>query len=209
MQKEYKNCKYISRKEIKEYKKEIEEAILEIKKATKENYKKSFNHMIVGSARRNLIIQRKDGKWDVDYQLKLDSPIFSEIDPKYIKTFIQNEFKKFLGNDYNVKLSTSVITLSSKKEDNKSFDIALVRKNKDQELEILRGKEKEDFKWELIKNSKPNQIKEIRGDDWRVLRNIFLSKKCENYRLSENNKKETYSLLLESIKETLDKIYNY
>ena len=40
---------------------------------------------------------------------------------------------------------------------------------------------------------------------WKKLREIFLKKKCDNIEKSKDDQKPTFSLYLESIKETLDK----
>ncbi|AHK22650.1 hypothetical protein X271_00550 [Candidatus Hepatoplasma crinochetorum Av] len=197
-------CRYVSKKEIKEYKIELEDTIPKIKEEIKAKYGKSFNHAIVGSARRNLVVQRKNGIYDVDYQLLLDSPIFNKIDTSELKLFVQKLFKKYLGYKYNVKLSTSVITISSRDQNNrKHFDIALIRTNKENMKEILRGKESNNIRWELVKNSN-NKIKEIKGNDWNKLREVFLNKKCSNFENNYLNQKETLSIYFESIKETLD-----
>ena len=138
------NCKYVLKKEVKQYKKIMVEAIIKVKKDLKQEYGESCDSMLVGSAKRNLVVQKGDSHWDVDYQFIFNSPEYSDentIRPYDLKEFIKNSFKKKLGNKYSVRMSTSVITICLMEDRGKhaikSFDIALIRK---QDSKILRGK---------------------------------------------------------------------
>ena len=210
------NCKYIPKKEVKQYKKIMDETIIKIKKDLKQKYGKSCNSAIVGSTKRNLVVQKGDSHWDVDYQFIFLSPKYNDediINPYDLKEFIRNSFKQELGDEYSVKMSTSVITICLKDKGNnaiKSFDIALIRK---QDSKILRGKSNVPsslnfVKWEPLStsNSIYEQRNEIKGSTmWTLFRKIFINKKCINMKKEKDNQKPTFSLYLETIKEVLDK----
>lgn len=213
-----KKCEYVKKIVVKEYKKIMEETIPKVKKDVKEEYGKGFNYQIVGSAKRNLVVQKGDSHWDVDYQFLFLANVFQETSAPELKIFVKDSFKKHLGEKYSIKLSTSVITIcllsDVGKHAIKSFDVALLKNNETTgNKEILRGKTNDNtssnhIKWEELGGSKEsydNRAK-IKGIEmWKTLREIFLEKKCENIDKSKDDQKETFSLYLESINETLDK----
>ena len=213
-----KECNYVTKKEVKEYKKIMEETIPKVKNDTNKEFGKSFNYQIVGSAKRNLVVQKGQSLWDVDYQLMFLSPVFNDVCPPKLKIFIAASFAKHLGKQYSVKLSRSVITICLRSDAGnhsiKSFDVALIKTNPETaNKEILRGKTDDKtstdyIKWEELKNSKGVYEKrtEIKGSDmWKTLREIFLKKKCINIVKNKDEQIPTYAIFLESIKETLDK----
>ena len=55
-----KECEYIKKAEVTEYKKVLEDAFPKVRKDTKEKYGKSFSEKIVGSAKRNLVVKKGD-----------------------------------------------------------------------------------------------------------------------------------------------------
>lgn len=210
-------CNYVSKKIVKEYQKEFEQAIVFVQKQIKKKYKKSFHCMMVGSAKKNLVVTRGNSYYDVDYQCFLSSPAFNKVDAAQLKIFIKDTFVKYFDKNWSVKLSTSVITIikfdNNGKNLQKSFDVALIKKNpKTKKQEILKGKtgDKKNnayIKWEELKFS--NKIlkreKEIEGSKmWKIFHKIFLSKKCQEMMKDKNDQKPTYSIYYETIKETLE-----
>lgn len=212
-------CTYVSKKEITDYKKTVEKAIKSTQKKLRAEFGKTFNFMIVGSAKRNLVVQKGNSHWDVDYQLWFHSPKYDEVDAKELKEYVKTNLGKELGNKYSVRLSTSVITICLMADDGKhaikSFDLALIRQNpKNQEIQILRGKNldtnsKEKIVWESLKSPSKfyKERKKIKGKEmWDTLREIFLNHKCENMEKDKDKQEPTFSLYLKSIKETLDQL---
>ncbi|MGL6125392.1 MAG: hypothetical protein ACRC1F_02820 [Metamycoplasmataceae bacterium] len=211
-----KECRYVSRNEVKEYKKIIEEVIPKVKNDIKGEFGASFNHQIVGSARRNLVVQQGNGNWDVDYQFMFLSKEFNRADPWRLKKGVQDSFMKHLGEAYSVKMSTSVITIclldQKGKNAKKSFDIALIKNNeRTGNKEILRGKNfdkssEEYIKWEELKKSKAQfeARHKIKGTEmWKEFRDKFLEKKSKNVVKNKDLQKPTFSIYLEAIDETL------
>ncbi len=212
-----KECNYVTKKEVKEYKKIMEETIPKVQTDVKEEYKKSFSYQVVGSTKRNLVVQKGQSLWDVDYQFMFLSKKFDSESAPELKIFIKDSFKTHLGNKYSVKLSTSVITICLRSDAGnhaiKSFDVALIKTNPKTEIkEILRGKTDDQksadyIKWEEFSNTGVYEKgTEIKGSDmWKTLREIFLNKKCENIDKNKDDQLATFSIFVESIKETLDK----
>ena len=195
----------------------MEDTIPKVKEDVKNKYGKSFSYQIVGSAKRNLVVQKGESLWDVDYQFMFLAKVFQEADAPELKIIIKDSFKEHLGKKYSVKLSRSVITICLLSDvgshAKKSFDVALLKNNETTgNKEILRGKSDDKnsdhyIKWEELSDSKESYEKRslIKGiDKWKKLREIFLKKKCDNIEKSKDNQKETFSLYLESIIETLD-----
>ena len=210
-------CKYVSKQEVRAYKEDFENVIKDVRKDLKNEYGKSCNSMLVGSAKRNLVVQKGESHWDVDYQFVFSSPKYSdenEIIPYDLKKFIRDKFQDHLGENYSVQMSKSVITICLTEDEGKhaikSFDVALIRKV---DNKILRGKNndsssKDYVRWELLPNSSSyyERRQEIQGIEmWNEFRKIFIKKKCKNMNEAKDDQKPTYSLYVETIKETLDK----
>ena len=114
---------YVAKKEVKEYKKEMQEALASISTTLRNNGETGFSAGLVGSAKRNLILVKGESNYDVDYQCFISN----KVDPDYREKIFE-ELKIILkeGDGWTHSQSTSVIT--SIKNDEKSFDIALVTK---------------------------------------------------------------------------------
>ena len=210
------NCEFVTKKEIKEYREIMRKIFPKIQKKVKEKYGKSFSYMMVGSAKRNLVVQKGKDSWDIDYQIQLLSPKFDEINAGELKTYISEMFQKYMP-EYSSTMSTSVITIHPKHKDKQhpdvSFDIAIIKNNKKTgDKEILRGKKvdensKDNIKWELLGDSKKLYEKryKIKGSEkWKIFRNKFRKLKCDNIEKEKDKQIPTFSIYLISIKETLD-----
>ncbi|MGL5590833.1 MAG: hypothetical protein ACRDCH_02060 [Metamycoplasmataceae bacterium] len=220
-------AEYASRKEIDEYKKSFEKIIDLVKKDVENEFGKQFNHQIVGSAERNMVITFGKGIFDIDYQLFFPEEVANSKPSINLKGFIQQSFKKNLipneskSEKWKIKMSTSVITIKlidkNKNQIKKSFDLALLRKNQKRgTVEILKGKNynknnKDRVRWLEMKKSKDllmyiegEKIKEANAEA--ELRRIFLEKRIDNNKIQPKNRKPTFALFLESLKETLDSI---
>jgi len=215
-----KDCYYVSKKIVKNEKKIFEEVIINVRKYLKKKYGFSFSHQIVGSAKRNLVVRKGSTSWDIDYQFLFYNKSVEENTPAFIKKNVKQAFEKYLSDKYFVNISTSVITISPQEnEDNKkpSFDVALLKTNiKTNNKEIIRGKSnnkndsKKMMRWEELSNSSSIYSKKnkIRGHEmWAKMREIYKSKKCSNMNQSKDSQKSSFSLYLESIKETLDNFF--
>lgn len=210
-------CKYVPKNIVKEYRQDMETAILKVKKDIEKIYKKDFESRLVGSSKMSLVVQRGNSHWDVDYQFFFHDELFNDTDPPKLKEDVKESLKKHLGEKYSVNLSTSVISAflidEKGKHAMKSFDIALIKTNPGtKNKEILKGTslDKNDndnfIKWiELSGSGIYKKRREIKGKAMKdKLSKIFLSKKCNEMSLIEEERKPTFSLYIEAIKETLD-----
>lgn len=206
-----KSCKFVSKKDILEYKKEFISIVDDVRKDIKEEYEKGVSISMVGSSKRNLVIQKGESSWDIDYQIMFNSNVFDDVDPTELKVFVKEKFEKHFGSNYSIKIDKSIIKICLIHViDNhalKSFDVALIKNTKnDGNKKILRTYNRKSD-WEDLQENKDWSInvKQIKGSDmWGKLREIFLRKKCDDLNKEEINRKDTVSIYLESVKETID-----
>lgn len=200
--------RYLTAKELKPYKDRINSLMKTVE--VKELFSK-YNcfYRLVGSSKRNLVlVDDKNKKFDLDYQIifrkKIEDTRHESL--KKIKDEFRHMIDKILtkssykyGED-----SRTAITYNSK-ETNQSYDFVLLV-DYDDVLKSIHYEDEEKTKLQLceVKGSKEyaSSIKEIKGKKmWNKLREIYKNKK-------ENNKeqKKSFSLLIESVNETLQKI---
>ena len=202
-------CKYVTKKIVKEAKIEIVKVLKQVNEDIKEKYKGNVNFHIVGSAKRNLIVRNGNSPWDIDFQIILDDKIFNDIEAEEIKIDIWNYFKNRLDDkNYKVNFSKSVISVTLRETNEyglSSFDIAILKRNpKNNKLEILRGKVGDKnseyfFKWEIIggaENSYFFRKKEIKNEDWIKFRELFLLKKENDFKEKENGREGKKTFIL-------------
>ena len=218
-----KECRFITKLEIIDYKKIMNDLIPKVRNEFKKNFGFSFNFMMVGSAKRRLVVVKGESKWDIDYQIVLNSFKVEKEDCIKIKSFLIKSFEKHLDKkNYSINNSNSVITIILKDPEygnvKKSFDIAIIKNiHGEEKRQILRRKsnnpkDENRIRWEDLRHetSTLKRKKEIKGSEmWKILREIYKEKKCKQYSLKKNNKeiKDSESLFAESIKETLEKFY--
>lgn len=195
---------YVPKKDLKPKKDLFNESI----KFVRDNLKDySFSYRLVGSAKRNLVLNHHNKGFDLDYQIIFYYSIQGQ-DLKTIKTDFMNTFDDFFvprGYEH-AEDSTSAITikyLEGEKIDH-SYDIVLISPE-DAGLHII--KYKDDGKKELylaqIKNSNTfnANYKKIKGNDmWADLRKTYKQKKEKNCQ-----EKKSFSLLIESVNEVLQR----
>lgn len=205
-------CKFVSKAEVKEKKQPMINILNNIVRDHKKEFGKGLNYGIVGSVKRNLVFQRGDSPWDIDFQINVNKNLLEEElgNSHKVRMWFFDKFKNY-ALDYKVENSTSVITIRKITDDGvvvSSFDVALISREQDKVMVLKFNKISHEFIWnELGNNSEGySKYKEIKGSDmWDTLRGIYLDKKCENFDLSKDEQKSSSSLLLESINETLQK----
>ena len=199
------NCYYISKEELKNERNFVQNFLNEVQKDFREEWNFSFDYDLIGSGKRRLVVKKGNSPWDLDYRLSFLSKKVDEIKKSKELFKLKNNVKEFINNhtnnNYNAKLSTSVVTLTkyNKKGDKiMSYDFAIVNKNN----QILKHKTENDVQWNEIANapealSRYNEIKY--QDKWDYFREKFKEKKCDN-----NDNLSGYSILAMCIKETLE-----
>ena len=197
---------YVNKKDLQPYKDLFNEAMMFVHDKIDE-YK--YYYRLVGSAKRNLVIEHHNKGFDLDYQI-----IFYEsIQPKSSKELIEiknrfrNIFNDFLVNKgYNyADDSTSAITIKYP-DDSKiinSYDVVLLSPENDGFYVFkYQNEEKTIMNLVKVKNSLSfqNNYKKIKGSNmWSLLREKYKYKKNNN-----EKQKKSFSLLIESVNEILD-----
>ena len=201
--------KYVPKKEVKIYKKDIHELLNDIKSKLVSDGQPSFNVGIVGSAKRNLILQRGSSPYDVDFQLYLSN---EEVDASYRRDIIE-KLRSSTNETWVFESKSSVITGRqyediNKKEQISSFDIALIKGKTDETKMRAQWIEKDKkFVWNETNNSATVFIrrKDIIGNEmWIYLRKQYLDLREAQWNKDKNDKKPSYSLYVEAINNTYE-----
>lgn len=208
-------CKYITKKELKEPKKILNDWILRVQKAIKKEYKITFSFNLIGSGKRNLVIKSCNSNWfDLDCQLvirKMPKEFNLKSNAKKVKDIFRRAFDKEKLDDFSY-CEDSTQALTSKNERGKySFDIILTYYEKD-ELFILRNDKNsnnansKDYKWAQKGDMKKfhENYKKISGSDmWNYLRKLYINKRHSYKDNIDSSRKKSYQILNESVNETL------
>lgn len=199
--------------------------IKKVRKYLKKEFGKkkwSFEVFLVGSAKRNLILVGNEG-FDLDYQLRFNKiPLDYLNDAKKTKL----KFKEYFDKAYkelglvltNCEDSTHVLTtkkLDSNRKVVYSYDIAILRYNSNKEYIILKnekeGKGKEDYHYIQLSKCEDfnNKYKQINSSEkWKLLREIYKSKKEAVQNQCKDDRPHSFSLLGETVNEVLQRIPN-
>lgn len=197
---------YVKKAELSPFKLLFNEAMVYVHKEISDL---KYYHRLVGSAKRNLVIEHHNKGFDLDYQIIF----YKSINPKSSKELIdikkrfRNAFNNFFVNKgyEHGEDSTSAITI--KNIDNSkiinSYDIVLISPEGDG-LQIFKYQNDDKTLMNLtqIKNSLifQHNYNTLKGTkQWMVLREKYKHKKINN-----NEFKNSFSLLIEALQETLD-----
>ena len=199
--------RYLTANELKPYK-NIINSLMKTDEVKELFSKYNCFYRLVGSSKRNMVLVDENKKFDLDYQIifrrKIEDTRHESL--KKIKDEFRNVFdKKLINNGYeNGDDSRTAITYKSK-ETNQSYDFVLLV-DYDGVLKSIHYEDEEKTKLQLceVKGLKEYalSIKKIKGKKmWDKLRKIYKKKKEEN-----KGQKKSFSLLIESVNETLQKI---
>lgn len=198
--------KYKSKKETMEYRKLFGEAYKYVK-STLDNYK--FFYRLIGSAKRNLVLEKPNKGFDFDYQIMFYETLVGRRSDelKAIKREFRHAFDNFfVSKGYkNGEDSRTAITII-KLENNQihhSYDITLLCPSVSNKNEILIMRYADQEKTIMTLNEMRKSIvyneryKLIKGSEkWSELR-IKYKKKQEDW----NGEKKSFSLLMETVNE--------
>ena len=200
--------RYLTANELKPYKDRIN-SLMKTDELKELFSKYNCFYRLVGSSKRNMVlIDEKNKKFDLDYQIIFRKKI-EDTSSNSLKK-IKDEFRLMINktltksNYKNGEDSTTAITYRNK-ESNQSYDFVLLV-DYDGVLKSIHYEDEEKTKLQLceVKGSKEyaSLIKKIKGKKmWDKLRGIYKKKKENNIEL-----KKSFSLLIESVNETLQKI---
>lgn len=172
----------------------------------------SFTYMLVGSAKRNLVIRHHNKGFDCDYQIKITRNV-NGLEAKELKEVFKNSLNKVVKKKGYSDCENSTSSLTIKKKGNQSniehsYDIVILKQDK-KGLEILRYhkpcKGVESYVFELLpdmSNAREN-FQCINGKKmWDKLRDIYFEKKM-NELTDRRTGKKSFQLLNEAVNEVL------
>ena len=193
---------YVKKKEVKVYKKEMQDALVSVSTTLKKDGYSGFSVGLVGSAKRNLVLVRGDSIYDVDFQCFISNKVDANCREK-----IFDELKIILKEDDGWSHSQSTSVITSTKNDEKSFDIALMTKNDDGSLiSVLNKTDKKDiWIWNQLPNSDKHAAKRkaiVGNNMWTYLRSNYKTLRSNQWDNDEEDKKPSYALFNESVNNT-------
>ena len=203
--------RYVSKEEVRPLRKRFHEWMQTIHDEIKRNGI-SFTYMLVGSAKRNLVIRHHNQGFDCDYQIKITRNE-NKLNEKEIKhLFISTLDKVVKKSGYsNCEDSTSSITIKKKGTQSNienSFDVVLLTQD-DQGVKILRyhkpPKGNGNYSFEVLPDMSDaaEKFRRIKGQNmWEKLRDRYYKKKINELTDSRTGKK-AFQLLNEAVNEVL------
>ena len=103
-------AEYVSKNEVKPYRQIFDEMIAKMRKEVKENGI-TFTYLLVGSAKRNLVVRHHNKGFDCDYQIFIQKNK-NGMKPKEIKELFIGLFNKYKPSVFDYcEDSTSAITI--------------------------------------------------------------------------------------------------
>ncbi len=176
----------------------------------------TFSFKLIGSGEtRLMMINGKNNSIDLDYNLIIQRDKKQLIgSPNKIKSLFMDALKKSCGNEVKVSDSTSVITCKVGKVAgyNFSFDIAIFVEGNDGFLYKLvndKNLNQSRYIWNKVPQSRNfsyNFTMLKRDGYWENIKQLYLKKK--NYYLSRQSDKQSFSILIETVNELLQKFYD-
>lgn len=175
----------------------------------------SFTYMLVGSARRNLVIRNHNKGFDCDYQIKItrNKNNLKEKELKYLFINTLNPIVKKC-NYKDCENSTSSITikkLGNRSNIEHSYDVVILI-DALEGVKILRYHKSSNgdgkYNFELLPNTDKAQenFSKIKGKDmWDELRDVYYEKKMAELTEKKTGKK-SYQLLNEAVNEVLQNV---
>lgn len=173
----------------------------------------------IGSYAKNMVTRNGKAPYDLDYNLEIIKPLPQKYsDLKKLKNLVRNEMDKKLQNtgfSYG-KDSKSVITyilhLPKKSQMKFSFDIGIVSRNKNGNLQrLIHNKANDSFTWNEAKDSKGlNELTKFLKNHGHTeeIKTLYLKKK--NAYLSKNQKEHhpSFNVYIETINELYKKYFD-
>lgn len=204
--------RYVSKEEVRPLRRQFHEWMQEIRGEIHDKGI-SFTYMLVGSAKRNLVIRHHNKGFDCDYQIRITRNQ-SSYKAEKIKHIFMNALNRIVGNcGYNdCENSTSSITIKkigSNSDILHSYDIVILQQQNNN-TKILRyrkppiGDESYDFELLPDMSNSTSNFHKIKGKDmWKKLREIYYKKKINE--LTDNRTgKKSFQLLNEAVNEVLN-----
>lgn len=200
---------YLTKRQVKKNRNEFYNIYQMLKSKLGEEWSTSYT--LVGSAKRNLVLVGNEG-YDLDFHIYIHkSPIQDE---KEIKGLFKEKLDEIINN-YDLSFcedSTHVLTTNkiTNGQVEYSYDVAIMRKSKNGEYLILKNEKGNNgngpYYFIQVPKAKGFVEKYKQIDDvikWEKLRSKYKEKKEAQQGISKQDRKHSFSLLLESINEVI------
>lgn len=205
--------RYLTKSETKLYRGQMHDWVMLKKflRKLKNEFGFSSNLLLVGSAKRRLVIKRPgDEPYDFDYQIRISPNFSGKLDPRKINEFVFDYFQKLLSDKgYKIEDSTSAITIKKfQGSQHHSYDVAILSKNQDEKWQILKyDKSQNNYTWNILKDSEGFFIKyrkEITGGKIPIFRKEYLEMKKENWSLPVDEQLTSSQILVNATNKVID-----
>lgn len=204
--------RYVSKEEVRPLRKQFHEWMQSIHDQLKDKGV-SFTYMLVGSAKRNLVVRHHNKGFDCDYQIKITRNSY-DLEEKELKDLFRNSLNKVVNKNGYSDCEDSTSSLTIKKKGDKSniehsYDVVILTQDK-KGYKILRyhkppiGDGSYVFEPLPDMSSARENFQLIYGKEmWDKLRDIYYIKKMNE--LSDNCRtgKKSFQLLNEAVNEVL------
>lgn len=213
-------CKFITKSELKEPRQILLDWINDVHDYMRKNYGITFQHLEIGSASHNLVVQKFNSNYfDLDYQLTIVSwPDDYDIkDAKDVKKKFRLAFDAKMPSNFSCcEDSTQALSTLSKKR-GYGMDVIITIYDDEDNFYILRNNKNsnnannKDYQWAKKNEYSKLQenLKKIQGSDmWNDLRANYLNKKHKYSKITDKNNpnyKHSYQILNETVNEILNK----
>lgn len=188
-------CSRVSKKSSKKARERSEKLISDVRKLLKSKYK--FDSRLVGSAKRNTIIQVNGKPFDLDYQCILTKNSKKIVEsPTVIKNDFFEAFKLKKTKNEKIQNSTTAVTVEHYNNERLefSFDFVII-KDKDNPTQIIRRNNKSEtphineFTWSQLPNSDEVYEKFISYSEnqKKVVCDRTIERKCKEKQKSESD----------------------
>lgn len=203
--------KYVPKEEVRPLRKQFHEWMQSIHDEIKDSGV-SFTYMLVGSAKRNLVVRHHNKGFDCDYQIKITRNE-NRLKPQEIKDLFRYVLNKVLKKDGYSDCENSTSSLTIKKKGDKSdikhsYDIVILTQEKEG-VKILRYHKPPvgdgDYVFEPLPDMSRarENFQRINGKKmWDKLRDIYYEKKM-NELTDRRTGKKSFQLLNEAVNEVL------
>lgn len=167
----------------------------------------TFSCNLVGSAKRNMILENKNEGFDCDYQLFLQKNK-KGLSPSKIKTLLIKLFDRYLPNDFTYcEDSTTAITAKRKSQNGNilfRYDIVILDCKQDVPSIIKRNNSGHTWCQLPQERNYPSNLAEIEGPEmWNELRERYREKKDMQFHNKGYQGRKSFQILNETINETL------
>lgn len=204
--------RYVPKEEVRPLRKQFHEWMQSIHDQLKDKGV-SFTYMLVGSAKRNLVVRHHNKGFDCDYQIKITRNVNS-LEEKELKDLFRNALNNVIKKKGYSDCEDSTSSLTIKKKGDKSdiehsYDIVILTQDKDG-VKILRYHKPPagdgDYVFEPLSDmsSARENFQRINGKEmWDKLRDVYYEKKMNELTDNCRTGKKSFQLLNEAVNEVL------